>query len=73
MQPLLLGKVLKSKIGINDFSNWIDEGRDVYLFLKELADLKTRDEAKEMFYQILFGKPNKALEQVFERLIGYNG
>lgn len=65
MQPLLLGKVLRSQIGTNDFSNWIDEGRDVYLFLKDLADLKTRDEAKEMFYQILFGKPNKALEQVF--------
>jgi hypothetical protein len=65
MQPLLLGKVLRTQIGTNDFSNWIDEGRDVYLFLKDLAGLNCRDEAKKLFYQIMFGKPNKALEEVF--------
>ena len=31
MQPTLLGKILEIQIGINEYSEWINEGRDIYL------------------------------------------
>jgi hypothetical protein len=65
MQPLLLGKILNNQIGENDFSNWINSGNDIYLMLKEKANLSNRKEAKEKFFQILFSKPNQNLSQIF--------
>lgn len=65
MQPLLLGKILTEAIGENEYSNWINEGEDVYLMLMEKANLNTRDEAKKRFFEILFAKPSDDLSEMF--------
>lgn len=65
MQPLLLGSILKSKIGENEYSNWIDAGEDIYLMLQSKAKLPTRDEAKKRFFEILFSRPNDGLKMMF--------
>lgn len=65
MQPLLLGTILKKVIGNNDFSSWIDNGKDIYVLLQNQANLKTRDEAKKKFFEILFSKPNDNLVKMF--------
>lgn len=65
MQPLLLGNILKKHIGINQFSNWIDTGVDVYVRLQELASLSTRDEAKKKFFEVLFAPANDELAATF--------
>jgi hypothetical protein len=65
MQPLLLGKILNNEIGDNDFSQWINEGKDIYIMLKERSRLNTRDEAKKRFFEILFSFPNKDLARMF--------
>lgn len=57
MQPMLLGKILQEKIGDNEFSQWIDSGKDVYLMLQQKANLLTRDEGKQLFFNFLFSKP----------------
>lgn len=67
MQPLLLGKILFNAIGENEYSDWINEGKDIYLMLKDKANLNTRDEAKKKFFEILFSKPNDALKTMFGR------
>lgn len=61
MQPLLLGKILKNEIGANEYSNWIDQGKDIYIMIQQAAGLETRDHAKKKFFEILFGKPNNGL------------
>jgi hypothetical protein len=65
MQPLLLGKILTEKIGENDYSRWIESGADIYIKIQEKAQLKTRDDAKKRFFEILFSKPNKQLAEMF--------
>lgn len=65
MQPLLLGKILINEIGKNEFSDWINNGNDIYKILQGKTNLCTRDEAKKKFFEILFGKPNKQLETLF--------
>lgn len=65
MQPLLLGKILRSKIGENEFSKWIDNGDDIYIMLQKKAGLTTRDEGKKRFFEILFSAKNKELSQLF--------
>jgi len=35
MQPLLLGKILLSEIGSNEYSDWINYGKDIYIMLKK--------------------------------------
>jgi hypothetical protein len=65
MQPLLLGKILLSEIGANDFSTWLNEGWDIYKFLQQLAGLSNRDEGKKRFFEILFSKPNDSLSKLF--------
>jgi len=65
MQPLLLGKLLFDKIGTNEFSNWINEGKDIYVKLQNKSGLNTRDEAKKKFFEILFSKPTDALKELF--------
>lgn len=65
MQPLLLGKILKNEIGNNDFSQWLNNGMDIYVMLQDKAGLNTRDEAKKRFFEILFSFPNKDLASMF--------
>jgi hypothetical protein len=65
MQPLLLGKILNNEIGDNDFSQWIENGNDIYLMLKERLSINTRSEAKKVFYKISFSYPNKDLAKIF--------
>lgn len=65
MQPLLLGMILKQKIGENKFSTWIDSGNDIYLMLQEAAGLETRDQGKKRFFEILFAPPSGSLSVMF--------
>jgi len=67
MQPLLLGKILLSEIGDNEYSTWINEGQDIYLKLQAKAGLQTRDNAKKKFFEILFSKPSNSLSNMFGR------
>ncbi|RZJ77205.1 MAG: hypothetical protein EOO47_17495 [Flavobacterium sp.] len=65
MQPLLLGKLLFEKLGKNEYSEWINEGKDIYIELQNKAGLQDREYAKKKFFEILFSKPSKALELLF--------
>ena len=65
MQPSLLGRLLDDYIGENEFSDIINSGKDIYLMLQEKGNLKSRKDAKKKFFEILFGKPSKELENVF--------
>jgi hypothetical protein len=65
MQPLLLGSILKTKIGENEYSNWIDAGEDIYIKLQNKAKFSTRNEAKKRFFEILFSRPNDELLKLF--------
>jgi hypothetical protein len=65
MQPLLLSLLLKENIGSNEFTEWIEQGEDIYLKFKEKLILQSRDEAKTKFYEITFGKANQRLAEMF--------
>ncbi|HRZ42657.1 MAG TPA: hypothetical protein P5228_08135 [Bacteroidales bacterium] len=65
MQPQLLGKILKEKIGENEFSQWLEEEKDVYLMLMDKAKLPDRDAAKELFFSILYSPPGGYLARYF--------
>jgi hypothetical protein len=65
MQPLLLGKILEKQIGINEYSEWINEGLDIYLSIQSKAKLDSRFEAKKRFFQILFSYADKRLAEMF--------
>jgi Fe-S cluster biosynthesis and repair protein YggX len=65
MQPLLLGKIIFQNIGENEYSNWLNEGKDIYLELMQKSNLKEREQAKKKFFEILFSKPSKALSKMF--------
>lgn len=65
MQPLLLGKILNMELPANEYSTWINEGKDIYVELQNKANLKTRDEAKKKFFEILFSKPSNSLANLF--------
>jgi hypothetical protein len=65
MQPLLLGKIIYKAIGKNEYSTWINEGKDIYRMLQGKANLQTRDQAKKKFFEILFSKPSNALSGMF--------
>lgn len=66
MQPTLLANILYQNIGNNAFSDAIFQGVDVYSMLQAKAGLKTRDEAKKRFFEMIFGKPSNELERLFE-------
>lgn len=66
MQPTLLGTILTQAVGENAFSKAINEGLDVYTMLQSKAELNSRNDAKTLFFQILFGKPNDQLSKLFE-------
>lgn len=65
MQPLILGKILRKQIGENEFSQWIEEGQDIYKMIQDVTKCETRDEGKKRFFEILFSKPNKKLAELF--------
>jgi len=65
MQPLLLGKILRDQIGENEFSGWIDSGKDIYCELQQRAGLETRDQGKKRFFEMLFSKPSDQLATMF--------
>lgn len=65
MQPLLLGKILESHIGVNEYSQWINEGKDIYLSIQDKAKLEGRDKAKKRFFEILFSYADKRLAAMF--------
>lgn len=65
MQPTLLANILFEAIDKNDFSDAIFSGVDIYTMLQEKSNLPTRDKAKKVFFQILFGRPSNELEMLF--------
>jgi hypothetical protein len=65
MQPVLLGAILKNKIGSNEYSQWIDAEQDIYESIREKAKLRTRDEGKERFFEIIFSPADKRLAAMF--------
>jgi len=65
MQPLLLGKILEAQIGVNEYSQWIAEGKDIYLSIQDKAKLEDRDKAKKRFFEILFSFADERLAQMF--------
>ena len=65
MQPLLLGKILEYKIGQNEYSNWIKSGTDIYESIMIKSNLKSRDEAKKRFFEILFSYADNQLARIF--------
>lgn len=65
MQPTLLSNILFENIGNNAFNEAIFQGTDIYTMLQERAALKSRDEAKKLFFQLIFGKPTNEMEKLF--------
>ena len=65
IQPLLLSFILNENIGINEFTQWIEQGEDIYIKFQEKLNLQNRDEAKTKFYEITFGKANQRLADMF--------
>ncbi len=65
MQPTLLGNILEKQIGDNDFSSWINSGKDIYQMLQTRAGLPDRDSAKKYFFKIAFGVPDNELAENF--------
>lgn len=65
IQPLLLSLILIENIGKNEFSEWINQGEDIYLMFKEKLNLQSREDAKTKFYEITFGIPNERLGEMF--------
>ena len=67
MQPLILGKILKEKVGENPFSKAISEGKDVYIVLMDQnKTIKDRGEAKVFLYRLIFGHPMTDIGTVFQ-------
>ena len=67
MQPTLLANILYQNIGKNEFSDTINKGADIYTMLQENAALSTRNDAKKLFFQMLFGKPSNQLDKLFAK------
>ena len=65
MSPLALGSILKDKIGTNEFSNWIDDGKDIYSLLQEKLKLDDRESAKKKFFEIIFAPASEKLAKMF--------
>lgn len=65
MQPQILGKILKSQLQENQFSTWMEKGKDIYVMIAEVYKLLDRDAGKKRFFEILFAKPNDNLANVF--------
>lgn len=66
MQPLLLGRVLFDQVGKNSFSDAISAGKDIYEELQTKSGLATREQGKDKFYSIFYGKPDDKISKLFE-------
>ena len=67
MQPTILAKVLFNAIGENSFSTAINNGEDVYIHLLDNnTTITTRDEAKKLLFQLIFGKPKDDIGKMFK-------
>lgn len=58
-QPLCLSKILKEKLGDNEFTNWVESGLDVYEIFKQRLSLQSRDEAKVKLFELMFAYPSE--------------
>lgn len=67
MQPQLLSKILKEQIGKNQFSQWMDEGLDIYDIIAAKANLSSREAGKDKFFDLTFGVPKPDLISMFGR------
>jgi hypothetical protein len=66
MQPTILAKVLQGAIGDNPFTTAIYKGEDVYmLLLQSNKTITTRDQAKKLLFQLIFGKPMDDIGRMF--------
>ena len=65
MQPLLLSKILTDQIGQNEFSEWINAGKDIYEIFQNTLGLDTRDKGKKGFFEVLFAPANDNLANIF--------
>jgi len=65
MQPLLLGKILSIKIGPNEYSEAISEGKDIYEVIAHKANLESREAGKKRFFEIIFAPANDDLVKLF--------
>lgn len=66
MQPTILAKILNDSVGENSFSDAIFKGEDVYIHIQKAAKLASRKDAKEYFFQLVFGKPMNDIGRMFE-------
>ncbi|HXH99218.1 MAG TPA: hypothetical protein VNI52_03040 [Sphingobacteriaceae bacterium] len=64
-QPTVLAKILHKALGENEFSTWIDQGRDIYEMLQGKAGLDCRDAAKKKFFEIAFAPASNQLADIF--------
>lgn len=65
-QPTILAVILESKVGKNPFSEAISSGHDVYEFIQDKLQLSSRDQAKDKFFEIVFGRPSNELYKLFD-------
>lgn len=65
MRPQLLGRILKKKIGNNEFSEWLERGIDIYETIAKKLNLSDRNQGKDQFFEIIFAPPSDQLEQLF--------
>lgn len=64
-QPTILAIILNEALGENEFSNWIEQGKDIYEMIQAKAGLSDRDQAKKAFFEILFSRPSGKLAKTF--------
>jgi hypothetical protein len=65
-QPLILSKLLYQQVGNNDFTAIIESGEDIYSYFQNAFRLTSREQAKKLFFRILFSKPNYTLNVLFD-------
>lgn len=64
-QILILSKILFKAIGKNQITDWIEQGKDVYLIYKDLAKLPDRETAKTAFLRSLFSPDLRLIPKMF--------
>lgn len=65
MQPTILAKVLDERMGVNSFTDAINQGKDVYEHIQNEAGLESRDAAKKYLFQLIFGQPKSDIGEMF--------
>lgn len=64
-QPLILSKLLYQQVGDNDFTAIIESGEDIYTYFQKAFTLTSREQAKKLFFRVLFSKSNNKLNVIF--------